>query len=78
MTRRYVVGGAAFIANEHLAGLETGGFADVELRVHFSFDFESCAADHPDARAVAGPMGTSGVVAPVAHECWLPDLVGDP
>jgi hypothetical protein len=78
MTNRYVVGGVAFLSNEYLAGLETSGFADIDLRVHFSLDFESRAADRSDARAVAGPTGTSGVVEPDTLECWLPDLVGDP
>jgi len=78
MTNRYIVGGIAFTADELLEGLDTDGFADAELRVRFVDDGAMHFADRRDARRLAGPVATSGAIAPTTCECWLPALAKDP
>ncbi len=74
MTHRYTVGGIGFISDEHLEGLQTDGFADLELRVRFTDDLTRTSGRSSDALLVAGPMDTTGVISTDTLECWLPAM----
>ncbi len=78
MTRRYTIGGVAFLVDDDLPGLDTTTFADATLRVRFVDQFTIDASSEHGMRRVTGPMELTGAIDPDARECTLPILSSDP